>query len=200
MGLFRNLHIMGLISCFSIGLVYRQTACTEFPRAFSPSSIPKIPLHTRKWVRRLQTWLLKVWFMDNEHKWLIGLAVGSIYTIFIQSILSSNQKQVPKRRRCVWAMTPASLFCQQCFAFIIAKIATGGGTFIEIDSFMMSVCAPCKVWRALCMESSVFSAFFPFISFSSGGLGVHGSVRVNGVVTALRCRNPDATPWPRCCR
>ncbi len=100
--------IMGLISCFSIGYSYAKNGAVA-SRAFLPSLF--IPLKSPTYQKRVKDWRCDCQGLVCGHESLailIGLAVGSIYTIFIQKhIVIKMPEQVLKRLLQFEAMTPA---------------------------------------------------------------------------------------------
>jgi len=135
--------------------------------------------------------IAKVWFGGQGiiGAILIGLAVGSIYTIFIQKhIVIKMPEQVPQAiAKQFEAMIPAFvIFLLSMVVYIIAKIATGGGTFIEMIYDVIQV--PLQGLTGSLYGAIGIAFFISFLWW----FGVHGQSVVNGVVTALLLSNLDA--------
>ncbi len=133
---------MGLISCFSIGYSYAKNSGVEpLPAGvLSLSSyfiLLKIFLkiaRENQLVMPLQKYGLVVKGIIGAI--IIGSVVGAIYTVFIKRhIVIKMPEQVPQAiAKQFEAMIPAfAVFLLSMIVYIISKVVTGGGTFIEND-------------------------------------------------------------------
>ena len=187
--------IMGLISCFSIGYSYAKNSGVEpLPAGVLSLSSFFILLKSSYIPEKgeaIADAIAKVWFGGQGiiGAILIGLAVGSIYTIFIQKhIVIKMPEQVPQAiAKQFEAMIPAFvIFLLSMLVYIIAKIATGGGTFIEMIYDVIQV--PLQGLTGSLYGAIGIAFFISFLWW----FGVHGQSVVNGVVTALLLSNLDA--------
>lgn len=187
--------IMGLISCFSIGYSYAKNSGVEpLPAGVLSLSAFFITLRSSYIPENgeaIGDALAKVWFGGQGiiGAILIGLAVGAIYTVFIQrKIVIKMPEQVPQAiSKQFEAMTPAfAIFLLSMIVYIISKAITGGGTFIEMIYDVIQV--PLQGLTGS-LPGAIGIAFF--ISFL-WWFGVHGQSVVNGIVTALLLSNLDA--------
>ena len=167
--------IMGLISCFSIGYSYAKNSGVEPLPAGEP----------------IADAITKVWFGGQGiiGAIIIGLVVGSIYTMFIQKhIVIKMPEQVPQAiAKQFEAMIPAFvIFFLSMVVYILAKMLTKGGTFIEMIYGVIQV--PLQGLTGSLYGAIGIAFFISFLWW----FGVHGQSVVNGVVTALLLSNLDA--------
>lgn len=186
--------IMGLISCFSIGYSYAKNSGVEpLPAGVLSLSAFFITLRSSYIPadgEAIGDALEKVWFGGQGivGAIIIGLAVGAIYTLFIQkNIVIKMPEQVPEAiSKQFAAMTPAfAIFLISMITYIISK-ATTGGTFIEL---IYKVIQTPLQGLSSSLPGAIGIAFF--ISFL-WWFGVHGQSVVNGIVTSLLLANLDA--------
>ena len=135
--------------------------------------------------------IAKVWFGGQGiiGAIIIGLVVGAIYTLFIQKhIVIKMPEQVPQAiAKQFEAMIPAfAVFLLSMIVYIISKVVTGGGTFIEMIYDVIQV--PLQGLTGSLYGAIGIAFFISFLWW----FGVHGQSVVNGVVTALLLSNLDA--------
>ncbi len=184
--------IMGLISCFSIGYSYAKNSNVEpLPSGVLSVSAFFILLKSSyipEQGEAIGDAISKVWFGGQGiiGAIIIGLIVGSIYTFFLKrNIVIKMPSQVPQAiAKQFEAMIPAFvIFSLSMVVFIISKMMTNGGTFIELIYNVIQV--PLQGLTGS-LPGAIGIAFF--ISFL-WWFGVHGQSVVNGVVTALLLSN-----------
>ena len=187
--------IMGLISCFSIGYSYAKNSGVEALPAGVLSLSSFFILLRSSYVpekgEAIGDAITKVWFGGQGiiGAIIIGLVVSSIYTFFIKrKIVIKMPEQVPQAiAKQFEAMIPAFvIFLASMIVYILAKVLTNGGTFIEM---IYSVIQVPQQGLTGSLYGAIGIAFF--ISFL-WWFGVHGQSVVNGVVTALLLSNLDA--------
>ncbi|WP_025728699.1 PTS sugar transporter subunit IIC [Atopobacter phocae] len=187
--------IMGLISCFSIGYSYAKNSNVEpLPAGVLSLSAFFITLRSSyipESGEPINDAMTKVWFGGQGiiGAIIIGLVVGAIYTTFIQrKIVIKMPSQVPQAiAKQFEAMTPAFIiFLLSMVVYIVSKMITNGGTFIELIYKIIQV--PLQGLTGS-LPGAIGIAFF--ISFL-WWFGVHGQSVVNGIVTALLLSNLDA--------
>ena len=135
--------------------------------------------------------IAKIWFGGQGiiGAIIIGLVVGSIYTMFIQKhIVIKMPEQVPQAiAKQFEAMIPAFvIFFLSMVVYILAKMLTKGGTFIEMIYGVLQV--PLQGLTGSLYGAIGIAFFISFLWW----FGVHGQSVVNGVVTALLLSNLDA--------
>lgn len=184
--------IMGLISCFSIGYSYAKNSDVEpLPSGVLSVSAFFILLKSSyipKQGEAIGDAISKVWFGGQGiiGAIIIGLTVGAIYTFFVKRhIVIKMPSQVPQAiSKQFEAMIPACvIFFLAMVVYIVAKVTTNGGTFIEMIYDVIQV--PLQGLTGS-LPGAIGIAFF--ISFL-WWFGVHGQSVVNGVVTALLLSN-----------
>lgn len=187
--------IMGLISCFSIGYSYAKNSGVEPLPAGVLSLSSYFILLKSSYVpakgEPIGDAIAKVWFGGQGiiGAIIIGLVVGAIYTVFIQRhIVIKMPEQVPQAiAKQFEAMIPAfAVFLLSMIVYIISKIVTGGGTFIEMIYDVIQV--PLQGLTGSLYGAIGIAFFISFLWW----FGVHGQSVVNGVVTALLLSNLDA--------
>ncbi|HEM4818509.1 TPA: PTS sugar transporter subunit IIC [Streptococcus suis] len=187
--------IMGLISCFAIGYSYAKNSGVEPLPACVLSLSSFFILLKSSYIpvdgEPIGDAIAKVWFGGQGiiGAIIIGLVVGAIYTTFIQRhIVIKMPEQVPQAiAKQFEAMIPAFvIFLLSMIVYIVSKMATNGGTFIEMIYDVIQV--PLQGLTGS-LPGAIGIAFF--ISFL-WWFGVHGQSVVNGVVTALLLSNLDA--------
>lgn len=187
--------IMGLISCFAIGYSYAKNNGVEPLPAGVLSLSSFFILLKSSYIpvdgEPIGDAIAKVWFGGQGiiGAIIIGLVVGAIYTTFIQRhIIIKMHEQVPQAiAKQFEAMIPAFvIFLLSMIVYIVSKMATNGGTFIEMIYDVIQV--PLQGLTGS-LPGAIGIAFF--ISFL-WWFGVHGQSVVNGVVTALLLSNLDA--------
>ncbi|HFI0647701.1 TPA: PTS sugar transporter subunit IIC [Streptococcus suis] len=187
--------IMGLISCFAIGYSYAKNSGVETLPAGVLSLSSFFILLKSSYIpvdgEPIGDAIAKVWFGGQGiiGAIIIGLVVGAIYTTFIQRhIVIKMPEQVPQAiAKQFEAMIPAFvIFLLSMIVYIVSKMATNGGTFIEMIYDVIQV--PLQGLTGS-LPGAIGIAFF--ISFL-WWFGVHGQSVVNGVVTALLLSNLDA--------
>ena len=133
--------IMGLISCFSIGYSYAKNSGVEPLPAGVLSLSSFFILLKSSYVpakgEPIGDAIAKVWFGGQGiiGAIIIGLVVGAIYTVFIQRhIVIKMPEQVPQAiAKQFEAMIPAFvIFLLSMIVYIVSKVVTSGGTFIEM--------------------------------------------------------------------
>lgn len=133
--------IMGLISCFSIGYSYAKNSGVEPLPAGVLSVSSFFILLKSSYIpekgEEITDAIAKIWFGGQGiiGAIIIGLVVGSIYTMFIQKhIVIKMPEQVPQAiAKQFEAMIPAFvIFFLSMVVYILAKMLTKGGTFIEM--------------------------------------------------------------------
>ena len=133
--------IMGLISCFSIGYSYAKNSGVEPLPAGVLSLSSFFILLKSSYVpakgEPIGDAISKVWFGGQGiiGAIIIGLVVGAIYTVFIQRhIVIKMPEQVPQAiAKQFEAMIPAFvIFLLSMIVYIVSKVVTNGGTFIEM--------------------------------------------------------------------
>ena len=133
--------IMGLISCFSIGYSYAKNSGVEPLPAGVLSLSSFFILLKSSYVpakgEPIGDAIAKVWFGGQGiiGAIIIGLIVGAIYTVFIQiHIVIKMPEQVPQAiAKQFEAMIPAFvIFLLSMIVYIVSKVVTSGGTFIEM--------------------------------------------------------------------
>ena len=187
--------IMGLISCFSIGYSYAKNSDVEpLPAGVLAVSAFFILLKS-SYVpvagEPIADALPKVWFGGQGiiGAIVIGLVVGAIYTLFLQKhIVIKMPEQVPQAiAKQFEAMIPAFvIFLLSMLVYIVSKLATNGGTFIEMIYKVIQ--APLQGLTGSLYGAIGIAFFISFLWW----FGVHGQSVVNGVVTALLLSNLDA--------
>lgn len=187
--------IMGLISCFSIGYSYAKNSGVEPlpPGVLSVSSffILLKSSYIPEKGEEITDAIAKIWFGGQGiiGAIIIGLVVGSIYTMFIQKhIVIKMPEQVPQAiAKQFEAMIPAFvIFFLSMVVYILAKMLTKGGTFIEMIYGVIQV--PLQGLTGSLYGAIGIAFFISFLWW----FGVHGQSVVNGVVTALLLSNLDA--------
>ncbi|MBF0776051.1 PTS cellobiose transporter subunit IIC [Streptococcus azizii] len=187
--------IMGLISCFSIGYSYAKNSGVEpLPAGVLSLSTFFILLRSSyvpEQGEAIGDAIAKVWFGGQGiiGAIIIGLVVGAIYTMFIQRhIVIKMPEQVPQAiAKQFEAMIPAFvIFLLSMIVYIVSKVATGGGTFIEMIYDVLQV--PLQGLTGSLYGAIGIAFFISFLWW----FGVHGQSVVNGVVTALLLSNLDA--------
>ncbi|HEM6212189.1 TPA: PTS sugar transporter subunit IIC [Streptococcus suis] len=187
--------IMGLISCFAIGYSYAKNSGVEPLPAGVLSLSSFFILLKSSYIpvdgEPIGDAIAKVWFGGQGiiGAIIIGLVVGAIYTTFIQRhIVIKMPEQVPQAiAKQFEAMIPAFvIFLLSMIVYIVSKMVTNGGTFIEMIYDVIQV--PLQGLTGS-LPGAIGIAFF--ISFL-WWFGVHGQSVVNGVVTALLLSNLDA--------
>lgn len=187
--------IMGLISCFAIGYSHAKNSGVEPLPAGVLSLSSFFILLKSSYIpvdgEPIGDAIAKVWFGGQGiiGAIIIGLVVGAIYTTFIQRhIVIKMPEQVPQAiAKQFEAMIPAFvIFLLSMIVYIVSKMATNGGTFIEMIYDVIQV--PLQGLTGS-LPGAIGIAFF--ISFL-WWFGVHGQSVVNGVVTALLLSNLDA--------
>ncbi|KAA9322895.1 PTS sugar transporter subunit IIC [Streptococcus anginosus] len=187
--------IMGLISCFSIGYSYAKNSGVEPlpPGVLSVSSffILLKSSYIPEKGEEITDAIAKIWFGGQGiiGAIIIGLVVGSIYTMFIQKhIVIKMPEQVPQAiAKQFEAMIPAFvIFFLSMVVYILAKMLTKGGTFIEMIYGVLQV--PLQGLTGSLYGAIGIAFFISFLWW----FGVHGQSVVNGVVTALLLSNLDA--------
>lgn len=186
--------IMGLISCFAIGYAYAKNSGVEPLPAGVLSVSSFFILLKSSYIpaegEEIADAMAKVWFGGQGiiGAILIGLAVGAIYTWFIQHhVVIKMPDQVPLAiSKQFEAMTPAFVvFLLSMLVYIFAK-ATTGGTFIEMIYAIIQV--PLQGLTGSLYGAIGIAFFISFLWW----FGVHGQSVVNGIVTALLLSNLDA--------
>lgn len=185
--------IMGLISCFSIGYSYAKNSGAD-PLPAGVLSVSAFFITLRSYyqgalARPIPDAMEKVWFGGQGMigAIIIGLAVGAVYTMFIEkNLVIKMPEQVPQAiSRQFAAMTPAiAVFLGSMIVYSVSKAITGG-TFIELIYKVIQI--PLQGLTGS-LPGAVGIAFF--ISFL-WWFGVHGQSVVNGIVTALLLSNLD---------
>lgn len=187
--------IMGLISCFSIGYSYAKNSGVEpLPAGVLSLSTFFILLRSSyvpEQGEAIGDAIAKVWFGGQGiiGAIIIGLVVGAIYTMFIQHhIVIKMPEQVPQAiAKQFEAMIPAFvIFLLSMIVYIVSKVVTGGGTFIEMIYDVLQV--PLQGLTGSLYGAIGIAFFISFLWW----FGVHGQSVVNGVVTALLLSNLDA--------
>ncbi|HEL0558295.1 TPA: PTS sugar transporter subunit IIC [Streptococcus equi subsp. zooepidemicus] len=187
--------IMGLISCFSIGYSYAKNSGVEpLPAGVLSLSAFFILLRSSyvpKEGEAIGDAISKSWFGGQGiiGAIIIGLVVGAIYTAFIRRhIVIKMPEQVPQAiAKQFEAMIPAfAIFILSMLVYIIAKLVTGGGTFIEMIYAVIQV--PLQGLTGSLYGAIGIAFFISFLWW----FGVHGQSVVNGIVTALLLSNLDA--------
>ncbi|VUW99294.1 Lichenan permease IIC component [Streptococcus constellatus] len=187
--------IMGLISCFSIGYSYAKNSGVEPLPAGVLSVSSFFILLKSSYVpekgEAIADAITKIWFGGQGiiGAIIIGLVVGSIYTMFIQKhIVIKMPEQVPQAiAKQFEAMIPAFvIFFLSMVVYILAKMLTKGGTFIEMIYGVIQV--PLQGLTGSLYGAIGIAFFISFLWW----FGVHGQSVVNGVVTALLLSNLDA--------
>ena len=187
--------IMGLISCFSIGYSYAKNSGVEPLPAGVLSLSSFFILLKSSYVpakgEPIGDAIAKVWFGGQGiiGAIIIGLVIGAIYTLFIQKhIVIKMPEQVPQAiAKQFEAMIPAFVvFLLSMIVYIISKVVTGGGTFIEMIYDVIQV--PLQGLTGSLYGAIGIAFFISFLWW----FGVHGQSVVNGVVTALLLSNLDA--------
>ncbi len=187
--------IMGLISCFSIGYSYAKNSGVEpLPAGVLSLSTFFILLRSSyvpEQGEAIGDAIAKVWFGGQGiiGAIIIGLVVGAIYTMFIQRhIVIKMPEQVPQAiAKQFEAMIPAFvIFLLSMIVYIVSKVVTGGGTFIEMIYDVLQV--PLQGLTGSLYGAIGIAFFISFLWW----FGVHGQSVVNGVVTALLLSNLDA--------
>ena len=187
--------IMGLISCFSIGYSYAKNSGVEPLPAGVLSVSSFFILLKSSYIpekgEEITDAIAKIWFGGQGiiGAIIIGLVVGSIYTMFIQKhIVIKMPEQVPQAiAKQFEAMIPAFvIFFLSMVVYILAKMLTKGGTFIEMIYGVLQV--PLQGLTGSLYGAIGIAFFISFLWW----FGVHGQSVVNGVVTALLLSNLDA--------
>lgn len=187
--------IMGLISCFSIAYSYAKNSGVEpLPAGVLSLSAFFILLRSSYIPEQgevIGDAMAKVWFGGQGiiGAIIIGLVVGAMYTFFIQRhIVIKMPEQVPQAiSKQFEAMIPAFvIFLLSMIVYIISKIVTSGGTFIEMIYDVIQV--PLQGLTGSLYGAIGIAFFISFLWW----FGVHGQSVVNGVVTALLLSNLDA--------
>lgn len=187
--------IMGLISCFSIGYSYAKNSGIEpLPAGVLSLSAFFILLRSSyipKQGEAIGDAITKVWFGGQGiiGAIIIGLVVGAIYTLFVQRhIVIKMPEQVPQAiSKQFEAMIPAFvIFLLSMIVYLISKLVTAGGTFIEMIYDVLQV--PLQGLTGSLYGAIGIAFFISFLWW----FGVHGQSVVNGVVTALLLSNLDA--------
>ena len=187
--------IMGLISCFSIGYSYAKNSGVEPLPAGVLSVSSFFILLKSSYIpekgEEITDAIAKIWFGGQGiiGAIIIGLVVGSIYTMFIQKhIVIKMPEQVPQAiAKQFEAMIPAFvIFFLSMVVYILAKMLTKGGTFIEMICGVLQV--PLQGLTGSLYGAIGIAFFISFLWW----FGVHGQSVVNGVVTALLLSNLDA--------
>ncbi|MGT2964641.1 PTS sugar transporter subunit IIC [Streptococcus acidominimus] len=187
--------IMGLISCFSIGYSYAKNSGVEpLPAGVLSLSAFFILLRSSyipKQGEAIGDAITKVWFGGQGiiGAIIIGLVVGAIYTLFVQRhIVIKMPEQVPQAiSKQFEAMIPAFvIFLLSMIVYLISKLVTAGGTFIEMIYDVLQV--PLQGLTGSLYGAIGIAFFISFLWW----FGVHGQSVVNGVVTALLLSNLDA--------
>ncbi|WEA86196.1 PTS sugar transporter subunit IIC [Streptococcus anginosus] len=187
--------IMGLISCFSIGYSYAKNSGVEPLPAGVLSVSSFFILLKSSYIpekgEEITNAIAKIWFGGQGiiGAIIIGLVVGSIYTMFIQKhIVIKMPEQVPQAiAKQFEAMIPAFvIFFLSMVVYILAKMLTKGGTFIEMIYGVLQV--PLQGLTGSLYGAIGIAFFISFLWW----FGVHGQSVVNGVVTALLLSNLDA--------
>ena len=187
--------IMGLISCFSIGYSYAKNSGVEPLPAGVLSVSSFFILLKSSYIpekgEEITDAIAKIWFGGQGiiGAIIIGLVVGSIYTMFIQKhIVIKMPEQVPQAiAKQFEAMIPAFvIFFLSMVVYILAKMLTKGGTFIEMIYGVIQV--PLQGLTGSLYGAIGIAFFISFLWW----FGVHGQSVVNGVVTALLLSNLDA--------
>ena len=187
--------IMGLISCFSIGYSYAKNSGVEALPAGVLSLSSFFILLRSSYVPEtgaaIGDAITKVWFGGQGiiGAIIIGLVVSSIYTFFIKrKIVIKMPEQVPQAiAKQFEAMIPAFvIFLASMIVYILAKVLTNGGTFIEMIYSVIQV--PLQGLTGSLYGAIGIAFFISFLWW----FGVHGQSVVNGVVTALLLSNLDA--------
>lgn len=187
--------IMGLISCFSIGYSYAKNSGVEPLPAGVLSVSSFFILLKSSYIpekgKEITDAIAKIWFGGQGiiGAIIIGLVVGSIYTMFIQKhIVIKMPEQVPQAiAKQFEAMIPAFvIFFLSMVVYILAKMLTKGGTFIEMIYGVLQV--PLQGLTGSLYGAIGIAFFISFLWW----FGVHGQSVVNGVVTALLLSNLDA--------
>ena len=187
--------IMGLISCFSIGYSYAKNSGVEALPAGVLSLSSFFILLRSSYVpekgEAIGDAITKVWFGGQGiiGAIIIGLVVSSIYTFFIKrKIVIKMPEQVPQAiAKQFEAMIPAFvIFLASMIVYILAKVLTNGGTFIEMIYSVIQV--PLQGLTGSLYGAIGIAFFISFLWW----FGVHGQSVVNGVVTALLLSNLDA--------
>ena len=190
-----TLAIMGLISCFSIGYSYAKNSGVEPLPAGVLSVSSFFILLKSSYIpekgEEITDAIAKIWFGGQGiiGAIIIGLVVGSIYTMFIQKhIVIKMPEQVPQAiAKQFEAMIPAFvIFFLSMVVYILAKMLTKGGTFIEMIYGVLQV--PLQGLTGSLYGAIGIAFFISFLWW----FGVHGQSVVNGVVTALLLSNLDA--------
>ena len=187
--------IMGLISCFSIGYSYAKNSGVEPLPAGVLSVSSFFILLKSSYIpekgEEITDAIAKIWFGGQGiiGAIIIGLVVGSIYTMFIQKhIVIKMPEQVPQAiAKQFEAMIPAFvIFFLSMVVYILAKMLTKGSTFIEMIYGVLQV--PLQGLTGSLYGAIGIAFFISFLWW----FGVHGQSVVNGVVTALLLSNLDA--------
>ncbi|KHD44847.1 PTS sugar transporter subunit IIC [Streptococcus hongkongensis] len=187
--------IMGLISCFSIGYSYAKNSKVEPLPAGVLSLAAFFILLKSSYVpikgEPIGDAMSKVWFGGQGiiGAILIGLTVGAIYTFFIKRhMVIKMPEQVPQAiAKQFEAMIPAfAIFILAMIVYIMSKMMTGGGTFIEMIYSVIQV--PLQGLTGSLYGAIGIAFFISFLWW----FGVHGQSVVNGIVTALLLSNLDA--------
>lgn len=187
--------IMGLISCFSIGYSYAKNSGVEPLPAGVLSVSSFFILLKSSYIpekgEEITDAIAKIWFGGQGiiGAIIIGLVVGSIYTMFIQKhIVIKMPEQVPQAiAKQFEAMIPAFvIFFLSMVVYILAKMLTKGGTFLEMIYGVLQV--PLQGLTGSLYGAIGIAFFISFLWW----FGVHGQSVVNGVVTALLLSNLDA--------
>lgn len=187
--------IMGLISCFSIGYSYAKNSGVEPLPAGVLSVSSFFILLKSSYIpekgEEITDAIAKIWFGGQGiiGAIIIGLVVGSIYTMFIQKhIVIKMPEQVPQAiAKQFEAMISAFvIFFLSMVVYILAKMLTKGGTFIEMIYGVLQV--PLQGLTGSLYGAIGIAFFISFLWW----FGVHGQSVVNGVVTALLLSNLDA--------
>ena len=190
-----TLAIMGLISCFSIGYSYAKNSGVEPLPAGVLSVSSFFILLKSSYIpekgEEITDAIAKIWFGGQGiiGAIIIGLVVGSIYTMFIQKhIVIKMPEQVPQAiAKQFEAMIPAFvIFFLSMVVYILAKMLTKGGTFIEMIYGVLQV--PLQGLTGSLYGAIGIAFFISFLWW----FGVHGQSVVGGVVTALLLSNLDA--------
>ena len=187
--------IMGLISCFSIGYSYAKNSGVEpLPAGVLSLSSFFILLRSSYVPAKGETIadaIAKVWFGGQGiiGAIIVGLAVGAVYTAFIKrNIVIKMPEQVPQAiAKQFEAMIPAFvIFLLSMVVYIVAKMITNGGTFIELIYDVVQT--PLQGLTGSLYGAIGIAFFISFLWW----FGVHGQSVVNGIVTALLLSNLDA--------
>ncbi|MGT2749399.1 PTS sugar transporter subunit IIC [Streptococcus orisasini] len=187
--------IMGLISCFSIGYSYAKNSGVEPLPAGVLSLSSFFILLRSSYVpakgEAIADAIAKVWFGGQGiiGAIIVGLAVGAVYTAFIKrNIVIKMPEQVPQAiAKQFEAMIPAFvIFLLSMVVYIVAKMITNGGTFIELIYDVVQT--PLQGLTGSLYGAIGIAFFISFLWW----FGVHGQSVVNGIVTALLLSNLDA--------